>query len=81
MLSADALMIIRTIVNLGHNLGLHVTAEGVETPEQLAILLSLGCDQVQGYLLARPAPMETFTALDRLRIMPLFGQDRQRLLA
>ncbi|WP_237482590.1 bifunctional diguanylate cyclase/phosphodiesterase [Lichenibacterium dinghuense] len=77
----DALTLTRTIVNLGHNLGLHVTAEGVETEEQLAILRALGCDQIQGYLVAKPAPMGSFTELARLRVMALFGRDRPRLYA
>ncbi len=76
-----ALTLTRTIVNLGHNLGLHVTAEGVETQGQLDILRSLGCDQIQGYLVARPAPIEAFTDLDRLRTKALFGRDRSRLSA
>ncbi|WP_245501385.1 putative bifunctional diguanylate cyclase/phosphodiesterase [Lichenibacterium minor] len=79
--SEDALTIIRTIVNLGHNLGLQVTAEGVETQEQLDILRSLGSDQIQGYLVARPAPVDAFTDLDRLRTKALFGRERPRLLA
>ena len=52
----DSLTIIRAIVNLGHNLGLSVTAEGVETEQQFIALQGLGCDQMQGYLFARPAP-------------------------
>ncbi len=79
--SDDALTITRTIVNLGHNLGLHVTAEGVEAPAQLAILQSLGCDQIQGYLIARPAPMGAFTELDQARTRLLFAGDRPRLSA
>ncbi len=70
--SEDALTITRTIVNLGHNLGLHVTAEGVETQAQLKILQALGCDQMQGYLMARPAPVEAFTDLDQARMAALF---------
>lgn len=46
--------IVRTIIDLGHNLGLEVIAEGVETVTQLAILKHLGCDQVQGYLISKP---------------------------
>lgn len=79
--SDDALTITRTIVNLGHNLGLQVTAEGVETQAQLDILRSLGCDQIQGYLIARPAPIGTFTDLDRLRTLAHFRQERSRLYA
>lgn len=43
-------------MNLAHNLGMRVTAEGVETAGQLAILRALECDQMQGYLFGRPAP-------------------------
>ena len=41
---------------LASSLGLRVTAEGVETDTQLAELVRLGCDRVQGYLFARPEP-------------------------
>ncbi len=44
------------VVNLAHTLGLTATAEGVENERQLAILRELGCDHVQGYLFAAPAP-------------------------
>ena len=77
--SEDALTLVRSIVNLGHNLGLHVTVEGVETPEQLAVVRALGCDQVQGYLVGRPAPVAAFGPLERLRTKALFGQERARL--
>ncbi len=42
------------IIELGHNLGLDVVAEGIERPEQLEALKGMGCDRVQGFLLARP---------------------------
>ncbi|WP_343716890.1 EAL domain-containing protein [Inquilinus sp.] len=48
--------IVRAITNLGHDLGLDVTAEGVETPEQLETVRMLGCDEVQGFHFARPMP-------------------------
>jgi diguanylate cyclase (GGDEF)-like protein len=48
--------IVRSIVELGHNLGLHVVAEGVETDQILDVLASVDCDIAQGYLLARPMP-------------------------
>jgi diguanylate cyclase (GGDEF)-like protein len=51
-----SMAIVGSLVSLAHGLGLTVVAEGVETEEQLAELRRLGCDSVQGYLLARPAP-------------------------
>jgi len=78
--SEDALTLTRSIINLGHNLGLHVTAEGVENPAQLAILRNLGCDDIQGYLVAKPAPFEAFTSSDQLRVAALFKEDHLRLL-
>ena len=47
--------IVRAIVDLAHGLGKRIVAEGVETAEQLAVVRRLGCDLVQGYLLARPS--------------------------
>jgi len=57
--------IVSAVMALGHALGLTVTAEGVETTEQLRILADLGCDAAQGYLFARPIPpseLPTFVA-------------------
>jgi diguanylate cyclase (GGDEF)-like protein len=48
--------IVRTIVELGHNLEMRVVAEGVETAEQLAILRGMGCDDAQGFLFSPPVP-------------------------
>jgi diguanylate cyclase (GGDEF)-like protein len=48
--------IVRSVVELGHNLGLQVVAEGVETDGIVTALASTGCDIAQGYLLARPMP-------------------------
>ncbi|MUK00843.1 EAL domain-containing protein [Vibrio cholerae] len=52
---ADSTGLIEGIIGLGRGLKLRIVAEGIETPEQLQILRSLGCDRVQGYLLGRPA--------------------------
>jgi len=53
--SSDA-VIARTVVALGHTLGLQVIAEGVETTAQRDALIDIGCDAFQGYLFARPMP-------------------------
>ncbi|MGV8922181.1 MAG: EAL domain-containing protein [Thermomonas sp.] len=50
--------IIRTIIALARNLGMRVVAEGVETNVQRDLLLSLGCESLQGFLLHRPMPVE-----------------------
>lgn len=50
--------IVRTCAQLGSLLGLHVVAEGVETPEELDVARASGCSEVQGYLVARPMPAE-----------------------
>jgi EAL domain-containing protein (putative c-di-GMP-specific phosphodiesterase class I) len=48
--------IVTAVVHLAHALGLTVVAEGVETVPQLEVLRGLGCERVQGYLIARPQP-------------------------
>ncbi|MBL8115776.1 MAG: EAL domain-containing protein, partial [Acidobacteria bacterium] len=50
-------------ITVAHGLGLRVIAEGVETPQQLEVLRGHGCDAVQGYLVARPAPPEEVEGL------------------
>ena len=56
----QARAIIRSVIGLGHGLGVPVVAEGVETDEQLEALRAEGCDQVQGYLISRPNPIGHF---------------------
>ena len=53
----------RAIIDLARSLGLRTVGEGVERPEQLACLASLGCDFAQGFLLGRPMPAGELTAL------------------
>jgi diguanylate cyclase (GGDEF)-like protein len=63
----DDRAIVGAVVSMGHALGLTVTAEGVETTQQLDELESLGCDVGQGFYFAKPQPGEVVTALVRHR--------------
>ncbi len=54
--------IIQSIVTLGHALGLKVLAEGIETDEQRVLLRLAGCDEMQGFLFARPGPAAAIDA-------------------
>lgn len=60
--------IVRACAMLGHSLGLHVVAEGVETMDELEAVRAAGCTEVQGFLVARPMPAEQ--ALAWLRALP-----------
>ena len=53
---SNAQAIVRAVAGLGTNLGMRITAEGVETPAQFDHVRGEGCSEVQGYLLSRPAP-------------------------
>ena len=55
--------IVRTIIAMAQSLYLNVIAEGVETEEQRALLLSNGCKRYQGYLFSKPVPIEQFEAV------------------
>jgi diguanylate cyclase (GGDEF)-like protein len=57
--------IVRAIIGLGHNLGLKLVAEGVETPGQLQFLRAAGCDLIQGFLMSRAIPAAAFAELIR----------------
>jgi EAL domain-containing protein (putative c-di-GMP-specific phosphodiesterase class I) len=56
--SGENTELVRTIITMAHNLGIQVTAEGVETTGQLNHLRGLQCEAAQGYLIAQPAPAE-----------------------
>lgn len=60
-------MIIKAIIDMAHNLNLSVTAEGVETVEQLKILQNQHCDKVQGYVFGKPVPPEEIEAMLKKR--------------
>jgi diguanylate cyclase (GGDEF)-like protein/PAS domain S-box-containing protein len=61
--SSQSAAIIRAVIGLGRGLELPVVAEGVETPEQLAFLTDEACDEIQGYLVGRPLPIEEYAEL------------------
>lgn len=63
MLEDDAnQQLVRTIINLAHDFGLSVTAEGVENEETATLLTELGCDHLQGFYFSRPLPNADFLA-------------------
>ncbi len=59
--SAREEAIVRTTIDLARHLGLHVVAEGIETPDVCERLAEMGCDTGQGYLISRPVPAEELT--------------------
>lgn len=58
LINKNVAAIVRTVIALGHSLGLDVLAEGVGTAEQAEALKALGCDAAQGWLYGRPAPVQ-----------------------
>jgi diguanylate cyclase (GGDEF)-like protein/PAS domain S-box-containing protein len=70
--SEDAFTIVKAIVQLAKNLGLEVTAEGIETESQALALQALGCEQGQGFLLGRPLP-----AADRVNSPSTLADENQ----
>jgi EAL domain-containing protein (putative c-di-GMP-specific phosphodiesterase class I)/CheY-like chemotaxis protein len=57
-LDPDSASLVRSMISIGHNLGIKVIAEGVETAEQLGFLRRAGCDELQGYYYSPPLPPE-----------------------
>ena len=64
----DAL-IVRSTIDLAHSLGLKVTAEGVEKANAFQLLAAMGCDAIQGYLIAKPQPLN--------ELLIFLGEDQQ----
>lgn len=63
LVNEDDATIVRTVIQLGHNLGLKVLAEGVETEQQQQCLMDWHCDEGQGYLHSRPISADELTRL------------------
>ncbi|MCA3322179.1 MAG: GGDEF domain-containing protein [Roseomonas sp.] len=61
--SAQSLAILRSVLGLGRSLGIAVTAEGVETADQMRILILEGCNSAQGYLIGKPQQAEAYAKL------------------
>jgi len=55
--------IVSTIIDIAHSMNMHVVAEGIETAEQQALLTNMGCAYLQGFLFARPLPVDKVSAL------------------
>lgn len=72
-------ILVRSTIDLGHNLGLKVTAEGVEDQESLNILDKYGCDTGQGYFISKPMPVEEIEAFYKdSRWAPKNSSDSQK---
>ena len=63
--NTESLVIVKSVISLAHALSLKVVAEGVEEEEQAAMLLDLGCDEMQGYLFSKPLPPQEMADLLR----------------
>jgi len=61
--AVDDVAIVTAIITMAHSLNLKVIAEGVETKEQLQLVRSLHCDEIQGFLFSRPLPADRFEQL------------------
>lgn len=69
--------IVRSIIEVGHNLGCRVTAEGVEDQSTLDILTEMGCDLAQGYFIARPLMPDAFADFMVNGAFPVAGRSTQ----
>ena len=67
--SKNDMILVQTIVDMAHNLGKKVLAEGVEREDQVQALLEMGCDYAQGFLFSRPMPAEQVASLFSQKIL------------
>jgi EAL domain-containing protein (putative c-di-GMP-specific phosphodiesterase class I) len=70
--------IIRAVIGLGHGLNLPIVAEGVETQEQYAFLTREDCDQVQGFLHGRPAPIADYADIVGIPVVQMLDARRAK---
>jgi EAL domain-containing protein (putative c-di-GMP-specific phosphodiesterase class I) len=61
--NASDMLLVESTIELAHGLGRRVIAEGIEDPETLEILRSIGCDYAQGYYLAKPMRVDALETL------------------
>ncbi len=76
----DDARIVRSTIELAHNLGLSVVAEGLETARAWTLLAALGCDEGQGYFIARPMPADQFIVWAKSWSAPDLGGSVESLL-
>jgi EAL domain-containing protein (putative c-di-GMP-specific phosphodiesterase class I) len=74
--AAEDRTIVRSIVELGHHLGYHVTAEGVDNEQALRFLAEVGCDHAQGFLIAKAMPAEAVERMIESRDWVGFAERR-----
>jgi diguanylate cyclase (GGDEF)-like protein/PAS domain S-box-containing protein len=83
-LEPDSASLVRSMISIGHNLGIKVIAEGVENPQQLSFLRAAGCDELQGYFYSPPLPpaacLQFFSSSSDLVLPIIFTDDPQRYL-
>lgn len=63
LVDKESLVLVDTMIEMGHKLGYGIIAEGIETSEQLDILKNLGCDMAQGYLFSKPVSADEISKL------------------
>lgn len=73
----DDVVIVRSTIDLAHNLGLKVVAEGIESADHVSILTELGCDTGQGFFISKPVPTDDFWAWLKARDAQLTQEESE----
>ena len=80
----DSASLVRSMISIGHNLGIKVIAEGVENAEQLGFLRAAGCDELQGYYYSPPLPaaacLQFLSKSADLMLPTILAEEKQRYL-